>query len=75
LALNPLHAVSYVVGAQEFSRLRDKYKKQLGKKFDMETFHTKILSIGRVPLIAMEDALEKAYAKKEVESYFSMTYF
>lgn len=75
LALNPLDAVSYIVGAQEFSRLKEQYQKQLGKKFDLETFHTKILSIGRVPLIAMEDALEKAYAKKEVDSYFSMTYF
>ena len=75
LALNPFHAVSYVVGSQEFNRLRDKYKKHLGKKFDLENFHTKILSIGRVPLIAMEDSLEKAYAKKEIDSYFSMTYF
>lgn len=75
LALNPLHAVSYVIGAQEFERLRAKYQKQFGKKFDLEDFHTKILSIGRVPLISMEESLEKAYSKKEVDSYFSMTYF
>ena len=75
LALHPFDAVSYIIGGQEFDRLKAKYKKQLGKKFDLQNFHTKILSIGRVPLIAMEDALEKAYAKKEVDSYFSMTYF
>ena len=75
LALRPFDAVSYIVGAQEFARLRNKYKKQQGKEFDILTFHTKVLSVGRIPLIALEDALEKAYTKKEVDSFFSMTYF
>ena len=75
LALRPFNAVSYVVGAQEFDRLKNKYKKKLGEDFDLLTFHTKILSLGRIPLIALEDSLEKAYAKKEVDSLFNMTYF
>ncbi len=75
LALRPFDAVSYIVGAQEFKRLQNKYKKKQGKEFDILTFHTKVLSVGRIPLIALEDALEKAYNKKEVDSFFSMTYF
>ena len=75
LALNPFDAVSYIVGAQEFERLKTKYKKQLGKNFNLATFHTKILSLGRIPMIALENSLAKAYAKKEVDSYFSLTYF
>ena len=54
---------------------KNKYKKKQGKDFDLATFHTKILSLGRIPLIALEDSLEKAYAKKEVDSLFNMTYF
>ncbi|MBQ2313096.1 MAG: DUF885 family protein, partial [Elusimicrobiaceae bacterium] len=75
LALNPLDAVSYVLGSQEFYRLRTKYKKQLGKDFDLQTFHTKVLSLGRIPLLALEKSLEKAYAANEIDSYFSMTYY
>lgn len=75
LALNPLDAVSYIIGEQEFIRLKAKYKKKLGKNFNLQEFNTKILSIGRVPLISMEESLDKAYAKKEVDSFFKMTYF
>lgn len=75
LALRPFDAVSYIMGAQEFHRLKNKYKKQLKGDFNLATFHTKVLSVGRIPLIALEKTLEKAYAKKDVESYFNMTYF
>ena len=75
LALKPFDAVSYIIGAQEFERLRIKYKKQLGKKFDLSTFHTKILSVGRIPLTALEKSLAKTYAEKEVDSMFNVTYF
>ena len=75
LAVRPFDAVSYIVGAQEFQRLRTKYKKQLKDEFTLQSFHTKVLSVGRIPLIALEKALEKAYSRKDVESYFNMTYF
>ena len=75
LALRPFDAVSYIIGAQEFNRLKNKYKKKQGKDFDILTFNTKVLSLGRIPLITLEDSLEKAYAKKEVDSLFNMTYF
>ena len=75
LALNPYDAVSYIIGEKEIERLKAKYKKELGKNFNLKEFHTKILSIGRVPLIAMEESLKKAYEKQEVNSYFNMTYF
>ncbi len=75
LALNPFEAVSYIVGAKEFERLQKKYKKKLGKDFDLVTFHTKVLSLGRIPMIGLEKSLAKAYAKKDVDSYFTLTYF
>ncbi len=75
LALHPFDAVSYIIGEQEFVRLRAKYKKKLGKDFDLLDFHTKILSIGRVPLFSMAESLERTYTKKNVQSYFNMTYF
>lgn len=75
LALRPFDAVSYIIGAQEFKRLRTKYKKQLKDEFDLLTFHTKILSVGRIPLIALEKTLEKTYEKKDIDSYFNITYF
>ena len=75
LATKPLDAVAYILGSQEFHRLKTKYKKQLGKDFNLLTFHTKVLSVGRIPLISLEKTLEKAYSKKDVNSYFSMEYF
>ncbi len=75
LALRPFDAVSYIIGAQEFKRLRNKYQKRQKNDFDFVTFHTRVLSVGRIPLIALENTLEKAYAKKEVDNLFSITYF
>ncbi len=75
LALNPYEAVSYVIGAQEFERLQKKYKKKLKKDFNLLTFHTKVLSLGRIPMVGLEKSLAKAYAKKDVDSYFTLTYF
>lgn len=75
LALRPFEAVSYIVGAQEFQRLKTKYKKQLKEDFNLLTFHTNILSLGRIPLKSLEESLEKTYSKKDVDSYFTMTYY
>ncbi len=75
LALRPFEAVSYIVGAEEFERLRNKYQKKYKNEFTLVDFHTKVLSVGRIPLIALEKTLEKAYAKKEVDSLFNLTYF
>lgn len=75
LAIRPLSGVSAIVGEQEFMRLKNKYQKKFGKKFDMADFHKKVLTIGRVPLFLLDDAIAKSYEKKEVESFFNMTYF
>lgn len=75
LALRPFEAVSYVVGAEEFERLRNKYQRKYKNDFTLMDFHTKVLSVGRIPLMALEKTLEKAYAKKEVDSLFNITYF
>lgn len=75
LALRPFDAVSYILGAKEFNRLKTKYQKKLGKDFDLLTFNAKILSVGRIPLKSLEESLAKTYTKQEIDNYFSMTYY
>jgi hypothetical protein len=75
LAINPLYAVSYIVGAKEFERLNEQYKKKLKDDYKQKVFNEKILSLGRVPLNVLAEGLEQAYKAKSVESFFNTTYF
>ena len=75
LAINPLYAVSYIVGAKEFERLNEQYKKKLKEDYKQKVFNEKILSLGRVPLNVLAEGLEQAYKIKPVESFFNTTYF
>ncbi|MDR1124267.1 MAG: DUF885 domain-containing protein [Elusimicrobiota bacterium] len=74
-AAAPCAYISAVLGEQEFSRLRAKYQKKGGAKFKLSDFHQKLLSTGRVPLPVIERALQQAYDKKQVESFFNTLYF
>lgn len=75
LALNPLDAVAYVIGAQEFDALKSKYSKKINKELSLADYHEKLLSIGRVPVSVLDDAMAKEMEAKKVESFFNMTYF
>ncbi|MDR0646785.1 MAG: DUF885 domain-containing protein [Elusimicrobiota bacterium] len=75
VALNPVEYLSSILGEQEFSRLSAKYQKKLGSKFNLEDFHNKVLSTGRVPITIVERALSQAYEKKTVDSFFNTLYF
>ena len=75
LAINPLDAEAYVVGAQEFDRLKTKYQKKNGKAFDLADYHKKVLMSGKIPLSLLDSSIQKAYEKKESVSAFNMTYF
>ncbi len=75
LAVNPLDAEAYIVGEQEFSRLKTKYQKKIGKNFDLADYHKKVLMSGKIPLSLLDSSLQKSYEKKEAVSAFNMTYF
>lgn len=75
LAVNPLDAEAYIIGAQEFDRLKTKYQKKIGKNFDLADYHKKVLMSGKIPLSLLDSSLQKSYEKKEAVSAFNMTYF
>lgn len=75
MAINPLQALSYILGEKEFSKIHSKYQKKLKDKFNQKEFYEKILSLGRVPLNVLAEGLEQSYKTKPVESFFNTTYF
>lgn len=75
MALHPAHAIAYIVGAQQFNALRAKYSKKINKKLSLEDYHQKILSLGRVPMEVLDEALAKQMEEKKADSLFNMTYF
>jgi uncharacterized protein (DUF885 family) len=52
--VNPGQACSYMMGELKILELRDKAKKELGKKFSFFEFHNTVLSAGTVPLDLLE---------------------
>lgn len=75
LALNPMDAIAYVLGEQEFNYLKAKYAKKLNKKMSLADYHEKLLSLGRVPVRTLDEAMAKEMEEKKTESFFNMTYF
>ncbi|MFC6266882.1 DUF885 domain-containing protein [Frigoriflavimonas asaccharolytica] len=50
----PGQALGYKIGALKIRELREKYSKDLGKKFNLAEFHDEILSQGCLPLSVLE---------------------
>lgn len=50
----PGQALSYKIGELKINELRDKFKKQLGAKFNLRAFHDAILQGGSMPLDIFE---------------------
>lgn len=75
LAVSPLDAEAYIVGAQEFDHLKTKYQKKIGKNFDLADYHKKVLMSGKIPLDLLDESVQKSYEKKDAVSAFNMTYF
>jgi uncharacterized protein (DUF885 family) len=55
----PGQALSYKIGALKIKELRDKYQKQLGDKFTIAEFHRQVLNSGCLPLVVLEEKLDK----------------
>jgi len=60
----PGQALSYKVGELKIKELRDKYSKQLGKKFKLAAFHDELLKDGNMPLSVLESKMD-AWAVKQ----------
>ena len=55
----PGHAISYAMGGNTISRMRNKYSMLLKGKFDIREFHKQVLNSGCLPLVVLEDKLDK----------------
>lgn len=61
--VNPGQATSYKIGMIKILELRERAKRELGKKFDIRAFHDTILGGGALPLGILEKRVEQWIAK------------
>ncbi len=54
----PGQAPSYMIGRTEILRLREEARARLGERFDIRTFHDRVLENGTVPLWALRRVVE-----------------
>ncbi len=60
----PGQALSYKIGELKIRELRAKYEKDLGKKFNLASFHDEVLNQGCLPLAVLERKMQ-LWAKKQ----------
>ncbi len=60
----PGQACAYKVGHNEWIRLREKARTQLGARFDIKDFHDTTLAVGSVPLSVLERVVDGWIASK-----------
>ncbi len=73
----PTDAVSYLYGLEEMLRLRKKFEGIMQRRFDIRDFHAMALSVGNIPLPALEEELTARYKQmsetpvEDADSVFS----
>ena len=60
---NPGQALSYKIGQLKIMELRTRAETKLGDKFNIKTFHNKVLEVGCVPLELLERRIDEWIAK------------
>jgi uncharacterized protein (DUF885 family) len=55
----PGQALGYYLGMMAIERAREKAERELGKHFDIRTFHDRILALGPVPISVLEDSIDR----------------
>jgi uncharacterized protein (DUF885 family) len=55
----PGQALSYKIGELKIKELRDRYQKQMGKKFRIDLFHSALLEGGSMPLSVLETYMDE----------------
>jgi uncharacterized protein (DUF885 family) len=61
----PGQASSYMVGYLEIAALREQAKAELGPRFDLRTFHARVLENGSVPLTVLRRQIERWLAEEK----------
>jgi uncharacterized protein (DUF885 family) len=61
----PGQALSYKIGALKIKELRDKYKQELGSKFNISDFHDEYLKDGCMPLEIVEKKMDRWASSKK----------
>ncbi len=62
----PAQALSYKIGQFRLLALRNEAEKALGARFDLRTFHGRILELGAVPMTVLEQQLRAWIAAQKV---------
>jgi uncharacterized protein (DUF885 family) len=60
----PGQACAYMIGYLEITRLRDEAKQKLGGRFELRTFHDRVLENGSVPLPVLRRTIEAWIARE-----------
>jgi uncharacterized protein (DUF885 family) len=60
----PGQALSYKIGQLKIQELRNRYQKQLGKRFNLRNFHDELLKDGVMPLAVLERKMD-AWAARQ----------
>ncbi len=61
----PGQALGYKIGQLKFIELRERAKKELGSKFDIRSFHDKVLDGGALPLDLLETRINRWIAEQK----------
>ncbi|HEY0020217.1 MAG TPA: DUF885 domain-containing protein [Longimicrobium sp.] len=64
----PGQATAYMLGNLEIRRLREMAERELGSRFDIRTFHDKVLEDGSVPLPFLRSKIERWIAAEKAGS-------
>jgi len=56
----PTQPLSYLTGKRQIMRLRDREKSRLGARFDLRSFHDRLLSYGTIPVALIEPTFAQA---------------
>jgi uncharacterized protein (DUF885 family) len=61
----PGQALAYKIGQLKFKELRERAARDLGPKFDLRRFHDEVLGAGALPLLLVEDRIDRWIAAEK----------
>jgi uncharacterized protein (DUF885 family) len=58
----------YKIGQLKIRELRTRAEKALGENFSVKEFHNQVLNSGSLPLVLLEEKIDRWIAKEKVKS-------